>query len=138
MTPRDRFREKYDVDTMTGCWLWQAYVNDDGYGKFRLGKNVLTAHHAAWLLFRGPIPEGLEPDHLCRVKRCANPDHLELVTHQVNIQRGFDARARLAEKLRSPEHKENLRLHALMNRVQEYLKKEAETREVAALKQEGA
>jgi HNH endonuclease len=133
--PKDRFREKYTVDPIKGCWLWMAYIDGDGYGKFRLGKTI-TAHRAAWLLFRGPIPEGLEPDHLCLIKRCANPDHLELVTHQVNIQRGWDARARFAERLHSPEHREDLSLHELMNRVQEHLKKEAETRKVDALKRE--
>jgi hypothetical protein len=65
------------------------------------------------------------------MKRCVNPEHLELVTHQVNVQRGFDARARQLEYLRSPEHQEDLGLQALMGRVQTYLKKETEKQQVA-------
>jgi hypothetical protein len=47
--PKDRFREKYSDDPIKGCWLWLAYVDGDGYGKFRLGGQVLTAHHAVAL-----------------------------------------------------------------------------------------
>lgn len=89
-SPLDRFMEKVEVDPSTGCWLWTGAIHPLGYGRFWMGergKSAISAHTAAWLLLRGPIPEGLEPDHLCRVRRCVNVDHLEPVTHQENILR---------------------------------------------------
>jgi len=102
MDPIERFKKKLVIDPSTGCWLWRASLSNKGYGRFRLGKKVITASRAAYLLFRGPIAEGLEPDHLCRVRRCANPDHLELVTHQVNTQRGWNAQPWYVRKLACP------------------------------------
>ena len=71
------------------CWLWQGGVNKTtGYGKgFRLANEEL-AHRVAYALVKGYIPDGLELDHLCRNRRCVNPDHLEAVTHTVNVRRG--------------------------------------------------
>lgn len=128
---KDRFTDKISFDSVTDCWLWQGSLTKDGYGRFRLGQKGLGAHRMAYLLYRGPIPAGFEPDHLCRVTRCVNPDHLELVTHRVNVQRGYAARARLREKLRSPEHREELRLKKLMERVQAHLRKEKEKYQIA-------
>ena len=54
-----------------------------GGGKYRM------AHRVAWELFRGPIPEGLQLDHLCRNGACINPNHLEPVTGRENTLRGF-------------------------------------------------
>lgn len=72
------------------CWLWTAHVDAEGYG--RLGQ--CGAHVVAHELLIGPIPEGLEPDHLCRVRHCVKaianeqgPAHLEPVTHQENMRR---------------------------------------------------
>ena len=80
-----RFWEKVDVDPL-GCWLWTASVNEDGYGQFMADRSVL-AHRFAFELLRGPIPRNLELDHLCRVRPCVNPDHLEPVTHEENVRR---------------------------------------------------
>lgn len=82
----DRFLSKIQIPAdPSGCWLWTGYVRRDGYGT--LGK--MRAHRATYIAFRGPIPEGLELDHLCRVRHCVNPDHLEAVTHRVNTMRGI-------------------------------------------------
>jgi hypothetical protein len=71
-----------------GCWEWVGYLTN-GYGSFRIdGKNVRMPR-AAWLIQRGQIPEGLEPDHLCRYRPCVNTDHMELVTHAENVRRGI-------------------------------------------------
>ena len=67
-----------------GCWLWAGARNADGYGVYRRG----VAHRWAYERFVGPIPEGLEIDHLCRVRRCVNPAHMEPVTHVENVRRG--------------------------------------------------
>jgi hypothetical protein len=75
-----------------GCWEWSGarLGQNSQYGQFSMkgvGRPVIGAHRAAWELFRGPIPEGLTIDHLCRNTICANPDHLEPVTQTVNNQR---------------------------------------------------
>jgi hypothetical protein len=68
----------------TPCWIWQHYRDPAGYG--RLGAKL--AHRIAYEYHRGPIPEGLQLDHLCRVTSCCNPDHLEPVPQRVNYERG--------------------------------------------------
>lgn len=66
-----------------GCWLWTGSLYHGGYAFFRsFGVHRLTYH-----LFKGPIPDGLQIDHLCHVRRCVNPEHLEAVPPKVNIQR---------------------------------------------------
>jgi len=78
------------VDFETGCWNWQRGLSDRGYGNVNLSspKRRMGAHRWAYLCWVGPIPEGLELDHLCRNRRCINPEHLEAVTHLENIRRG--------------------------------------------------
>lgn len=73
------------------CWEWTGFRNDDGYGGFFPTNDVpaVLAHRHAYELLVGPIPDGLVIDHLCRVRHCVNPDHLEPVTIAENIRRGF-------------------------------------------------
>jgi len=75
------------------CWEWQGVRDRYGYGKITVtinGKKRQTgAHRASWIAHRGPIPSpSLQIDHLCRVRHCANPAHMELVTNRVNSLRG--------------------------------------------------
>jgi len=72
-----------------GCWIWTGPTDTKGYGQAPAGKRGLhkRAHRFVWEQERGPIPKGLELDHLCRVKLCVNPDHLEPVTHRENMRR---------------------------------------------------
>lgn len=74
------------------CWLWTGAKTGDDYGVIIEGGRKVGAHR--WLYERlvGPVPEGLDLDHLCRRHDCVNPDHLEPVTHQENIRRGDLAR----------------------------------------------
>lgn len=65
------------------CWLWTAADNGHGYGQFWPG----VAHVFSWILENGAVPDGLELDHLCRVRLCVRPSHLEPVTRQVNMDR---------------------------------------------------
>ena len=76
------------VQKTDSCWLWSAGVNKDGYGCVHRRPKRWLAHVYAYTLTRGLVPEGLTLDHLCRVRNCVNPDHLEPVTLRENILRG--------------------------------------------------
>lgn len=69
------------------CWVWTAGRFPSGYGCFKLNGKSTLAHRVAYEWLIGPIPEGLEIDHLCRVRGCCNPAHLEPVTPAENVQR---------------------------------------------------
>jgi hypothetical protein len=83
-----RFMDKVSINEDTDCWIWTAYCNKDGYGNFWYNKKYLRAHRFSYEYFREPIPNGLQIDHLCRVRNCVNPYHLEPVTTQENTKRG--------------------------------------------------
>lgn len=98
----ERFWRKVEVDPETGCWLWTAYLTSAGYGQFQFGCRHEFAHRAAYAGLVGPIPEGLQIDHLCRNRRCCNPDHLEPVTQKENLLRGDTIVAACAAKTHCP------------------------------------
>ena len=83
---KDRFWAK--VDKTETCWLWTANTCSRGYGHLRSNKVHWLAHRLSYTWAYGPIPDGLEIDHLCRVRNCVRPDHLEAVTHTENVRRG--------------------------------------------------
>jgi hypothetical protein len=76
------------VDETTGCWHWQRSKDTYGYGHLWVDGRIQLAHRWSYMTNRGPIPEGLELDHLCRNRACINPDHLEPVSHAQNVRRG--------------------------------------------------
>lgn len=79
-----------------GCWYWNGSCTSSGYGHLNAGGGKYPlAHVLLFEHFRGPVPEGLELDHLCRNRRCVNPDHLEPVTHYENERRGAAPAMRL-------------------------------------------
>lgn len=80
-----RFWEK--VERTDSCWLWHGAYEEGRYGRFWDGARFALAHRWAYEFLRGPIPAGYVIDHLCRVTRCVNPDHLEPVTPRENIMR---------------------------------------------------
>lgn len=87
-TPMESFHAKHFVDQGSGCWLWTGATTEAGYGVF-WARPLRYAHVFAYEMFIGPIPEGLELDHKCRVRNCCNPRHLEPVTHAENTRRGI-------------------------------------------------
>ena len=89
--PEKRFWPKV-VALPNGCWAWTAGLTSDGYGTFYVDGTMESAHVWAYETLVGPVPSGLELDHLCRVRSCVNPCHLEPVTTAVNQQRGRAAR----------------------------------------------
>jgi len=80
----DRFWSKVEVGV---CWTWTAAINSTGYGQWGVNGRSKSVHRLAWEALVGPIPVGLTIDHLCRNKRCVNPDHMETVTVAVNNAR---------------------------------------------------
>ena len=98
-TDLERFEAHVLLCPVTGCHLWTGATGGAGYGYFGFKKKRTTAHRWAFENYKGPIPEGTEIDHLCRVRLCVNPDHLEAVTHRVNLLRGKTIAAKSASKV---------------------------------------
>jgi hypothetical protein len=90
-----RARVRY-IESDTGyrspCWLWQLSKDCNGYARVAHQGRKTFAHCVYYQQRYGPVPKGLELDHLCRVRCCVNPDHLEPVSHAVNCQRGRRAK----------------------------------------------
>lgn len=108
--------ELRDCGHATPCRIWLLSLTDTGYGWDHIDGVKMPSHRAAWLRERGPVPEGLELDHLCRIRACVNVDHLEPVTHTENMRRGRQAKltpALAAEIRRRSAAGESLRRLAL-------------------------
>ncbi len=122
MLPKRRFTNPYDtfeyhVHRTLECWDWLGTINKDGYGQVnvrRLGKwTTTTAHRFSYDLHIGMVNDGLHIDHLCKNRRCVNPDHLEAITRQENVNRstiGHQRRAMTQCKYGHPLSGDNVRL----------------------------
>lgn len=73
----------------SGCWIWHGATNVKGYGHIRSDSDgpLVSVHRAVWEYLNGPIPPGHEIDHLCHVRNCVRPDHLDVVDHATNVRR---------------------------------------------------
>ena len=112
-TPYQRFWDS--VCVTDSCWLWVGFLRD-GYGSMLLDGKRSGVHRISYQWLVGPIPDGLQLDHLCRVRNCVNPEHLEPVTQRVNILRGRGAAVGNLEKTECPRGHayagENLRVYS--------------------------
>ena len=97
----ERFLLKIRPD-ISGCWLWEGAKNRGGYGRFNWGKKNCSCHRLSYMLFKGTIPEGLLVRHKCDVRDCVNPEHLEVGTHEDNMEDCF-IRGRRSSKLSAEE-----------------------------------
>lgn len=86
------------VKKTDGCWFWMGALKENGYGAFGVNYKSGYAHRFSYEQFRGPIPSGLALDHLCRVRNCVNPKHLEAVTDRENILRGDSPAAKASRR----------------------------------------
>lgn len=104
-----RLELRSTTDPETGCKIWNG-ARLKGYGVVRINKQMYRTHRLAWEAVNGPVPDGLELDHLCHTKArcdrghdcphrpCWNPEHLEPITHAANILRGDSPWAKNARK----------------------------------------
>lgn len=83
----DRIANKTFINPLTDCHEWQGSLTRSGYGNIRIDRKTQRLHKVVWELANGPVPLGLELDHLCRIRHCHYVAHLETVTHQENISR---------------------------------------------------
>ena len=89
--PRMRFWAK--VDKSGDCWDWRGYLRKSGYGQFAIAAGIsVYAHRFSYEDTVGPIPEGLQIDHVCHRRSCVNPSHLRVVTHKQNSENHTGAR----------------------------------------------
>lgn len=96
-TPEDRLVKGLKNNPENGCWEWTGLI-EHGYGYIQISGDKRRVHRFAYETWVGPIPSGLVIDHTCRNKKCANPKHLEPVTHRENTMRGVGLTARNAKK----------------------------------------
>lgn len=98
-----RFWSKVALPDGNGCMIWLGARNEHGYGRFAVRSKYRRAHRISYEMNVGPILTGLSLDHLCSVRACVAPDHLEAVPQRVNVLRGQSFAAHHAAKTHCPQ-----------------------------------
>ena len=116
LTPLDRFFRFVSV-VENGCWQWVGAVNGPrGYGRFRYAGHTVYAHRFLYEYMVKTIPAKLELDHKCRNTLCVNPQHLEPVSHQINVLRGTSPSAQHAIKTHCPRGHEYTQVNTRLDK----------------------
>lgn len=103
ITPKDLQKFWNKVKKFNNCWEWIGSINYKGYGEFYCDKKLRKAHRVSYEIFKGLIPQDLTIDHLCRNRKCVNPEHLEAVTMKENTLRGISFSAINKRKTHCPQ-----------------------------------
>lgn len=98
LTPEQEALLMSKIDAGGVCWEWTSGCFSSGYGVFHVCRKAYRAHRVVYEWLVGPIPKDLQPDHLCRNRKCVNPDHIELVTAKVNTLRSNNPAANNARR----------------------------------------
>ena len=85
-----------------GCLQWLGTVSKKGYGRFYLNGRKVSTHRYAYELYNGPIPDGMQIDHICRNRSCVNPAHMELVSSAENTRRGYPGKRSKEREAENP------------------------------------
>jgi len=103
MDPKDIQRFFSKVQKTNNCWNWIKNTDRDGYGYFSVKGKMFRSHRISYELFKELIPKGLTIDHLCRNRKCVNPEHLEVVSRGENVLRGIGITAKNKQKTHCPQ-----------------------------------
>ena len=87
----ERWRDKIEIESNSGCWLWTGAVSKSGYAIVVVAGRNCQPRNLIWEQFIGPIEKGIVLDHLCHTPSCINPAHAEAITHRENIERSLHA-----------------------------------------------
>jgi len=90
------------VEGEYGCWIWTGTDNGNDYPTSNVGSKQVYVYKEMYEYLKGPIPYGKEPDHICRIRKCINPAHIEPVTHRENMKRGKTIIARQIQSKTCP------------------------------------
>lgn len=99
------FEDKYEPVSESGCWIWSDALSTGGYGQYWTGDKAVMAHRYSYEKAGNDIPNGMEIDHLCRVRCCVNPAHLEPVTRAENMRRAVPFRSETTHCKHGHEYK---------------------------------
>jgi len=124
---KENIKKKYDMFVIRNgnkCWGWNGCCpKNPGYGQFRANGKLIRAHKASWIIYNGPIPEGLYVCHKCDNRICSNPEHLFLGTMYDNIKDCIDkGRHPYFGKSGEDNHRAKLTLKDV-NKIRDFLKR---------------